>query len=74
MKKANPYGCGAWNCYDCYPYQYSCDDCSEMFSEPIENGSEYECEHCGYESFKGEREMCAIDRQAFESERRANLV
>jgi DNA-directed RNA polymerase subunit RPC12/RpoP len=59
LRKANPYGCGAWNCYDCYPYQYACDDCSERFTTPIDNGTQYDCEHCGYESFpREESELC----------------
>jgi DNA-directed RNA polymerase subunit RPC12/RpoP len=56
LRKADTYGCGSWNCYDCYPYQYSCDDCSEMFTTPIDNGTQYDCEHCGYESFPREGE------------------
>jgi hypothetical protein len=48
------YGCGSWNCLACYPYQYSCDDCSEQFPEPIANNTQYDCPNCGYESYPRE--------------------
>jgi len=61
LKKANSYACGSWNCYDCYPYQYACDDCLERFTTPIENGTQYECEHCGYESLPREGKQHLTD-------------
>jgi len=48
--EADPYGCGAYNCLKCYPYQYSCDWCSEVFPKRIPNGSAYQCAECDYEA------------------------
>jgi len=51
--KASNYGCGAYNCTYCSPLQYGCDDCGEyedffVFSVPVLNGQEIECEQCGW--------------------------
>jgi hypothetical protein len=46
--KQSSYGCGADDCSDCYPIQYSCEWCKAMFPEPIGNGEEHICPNCGY--------------------------
>ena len=51
--KASNYGCGAYNCTYCSPLQYSCDDCYQEdepfeFSAPVLNGTQIECEQCGW--------------------------
>jgi hypothetical protein len=47
------YGCGAYNCKDCYPLEYACADCMMMFDQPINNGTPYTCEECGYKGNEG---------------------
>ena len=42
------FGCGAEECKACYPLQYACDYCLEQFTTPIENGTPYECQDCGF--------------------------
>lgn len=44
---ASRYGCGAWDCVDCYPLEYSCDWCEEQFETPILNGQRVYCDCCG---------------------------
>jgi hypothetical protein len=44
------FGCGAYTCKTCYPFQYGCDYCSFVFQVPLENGKDYICEECGFES------------------------
>jgi uncharacterized Zn finger protein len=42
------YGCGAYTCLVCYPYEYACADCGNWFDNRIAKGEHYECEECGY--------------------------
>lgn len=48
--KQSRFGCGAADCFSCYPLQYRCDWCSKDFSLPVLNtrpGSILACEDCG---------------------------
>jgi len=29
------YGCGSYQCVDCYPIQYGCDECGNDFDRPV---------------------------------------
>jgi len=50
---ASGWGCGAYNCVDCSPLQYRCEVCYDEdepfeFSAPVLNGTQIECEQCGW--------------------------
>lgn len=46
--KQSSYGCGACDCLDCYPIQYACSCCDELFANPIANNETYSCPLCGW--------------------------
>jgi hypothetical protein len=48
------FGCGNYDCVDCYPFQYRCSFCDEEFPEPLANGKNYVCEVCEWEHNKKE--------------------
>lgn len=33
--KQSKFGCGAVDCFSCYPLQYGCDECGQDFSLPV---------------------------------------
>ena len=46
----SPYGCGAKNCVECYPFTYMCaaPGCWHLFDVPVPNGEIETCNHCGF--------------------------
>jgi hypothetical protein len=42
------YGCGASECVSCYPLQYACEWCNEMFAQPIALGEVFICPMCDW--------------------------
>lgn len=48
------FGCGNYQCKDCYPFQYACEFCEKQFPEPVANGVEFVCE-CGWITNQKER-------------------
>lgn len=44
------YGCGAYTCKTCYPYQYGCGECGARWDEPVAYGEKYLCPDCLTES------------------------
>lgn len=48
--KASAYGCGAYDCLECSPLEYSCVYCGTWFETPILNGQQIYCDGCGSET------------------------